>query len=260
MTRRQSRLGFGADALFSFGVWVGVWVGVWAPTAAAEGSARALRDAHPMKDIKVVVIKDAFALGTWSGSVRRAKGLSIDETGITEGREIALSLTGLKRQIYFEAVQPFVETGIEFSALETMGFAQSGGGSGTTERSTRWRVGAGLAIPIDVASYSMSLEPSFHYALTASALTASKFSNQAFGLDFESKRFTSHAIQLGLGSVIPIGTVGRMEMSVDLGARAHIPFASNDSAGTTLAANSNIEFQGGIAIRANFAGLFGDPL
>lgn len=244
MTRRLSRLGFVACTLFS--------LGFCAPVAVGHDSLRTPRSNRPAKSDKVVIIENAFALGAWSGSVRRAKGLAIDESGISEGRELELSLSTLPRRIFFEGVRPFVETGVKISGPKLKGFAQSGGGSGTIERSTRWRLGGGLAIPLTIASYSMNLESSLHYTLTLS-----KFSNGATGLDAQSQRFTSHAVQMGLGTVIPVGTVGPLEMSVGLSARAHIPVSGNGSAGSNQAANTNIDIQAGIGIRAEFAGLFG---
>lgn len=245
MTRSLSRLGFVAGTVFSL---------FWAPLAVGKGNLRTLRGGRPMNGVKVkvVVIEDAFALGAWSGSVRRAKGLAIDESGISQGRDLELSLSTLPRKILFDDVRPFVETGVEINALKPKGFAGSAGGAGTIGRSTRWRLGGGLAIPLTIAWYSMNLESSLHYALTLS-----KFSNGASGLNFRSKRFTSHAVQMGLGTVIPIGTVGPLEMSVGLGARAHIPVSGKTSAGSDLAANTNIDIEGGIGIRAKFAGLFG---
>jgi hypothetical protein len=246
MTRRQSQARFIAYAVAI------LIAGSWATTAVANNGPRSLRDARTRKGINLVVIENAFALGTWSGGVRRIKGLSIDESGINQGRAIELTLAGLQRTVVVDGVRPFFETGIELTALETTGFARSGGGSGAIERSTRWRFGGGLAIPIDVASQTMTLEPSLHYALTAA-----KFSNQKSGLDYKNKHFTSHAIQLRLGSVIPIGTVGSIKMSADLGARAHIPISSTDSTGATLAASSKVDLQGGIGIRGEFTGIFG---
>jgi hypothetical protein len=243
MTRRLFRLGFVACTVFTL---------FWAPLAVGKDNRRTLRGERLAKSSKVLVVENAFTLGAWSGSVRRAKGLVIGESGISEGRDLAFSLSVLPRNIVFDGVRPFVETGVEINALKPQGFARSGGRAGTIERATRWRLGGGLAIPLEFGSYSMSLESTLHYALTASTL-----SNGASAVDFESKRFTSHAVQLGLGTVIPIGTIGPVRMSVGLAARAHIPVSGSTSAESNLAANTNIEIQGGIGIQAKFAGLLG---
>jgi hypothetical protein len=113
-------------------------------------------------------------------------------------------------------------------------------------------MGGGLAIPLQIVSTAIKIEPSLHYAVTTSRL-----SNQSFGVDFRNGSYTSHAVEMGLGAVIPIGEVGPMKLSFGLGARAHIPVAGNDSSGSDLATSSKIEIHGGFGIRANFAGLFG---
>lgn len=145
---------------------------------------------QPARSTKVLVIENTFALGPWSGSVRRAKGLAIGESGISEGRDLALSLSALPRNIVFDGVRPFVETGVEVNALKPEGFARSGGRAGTIERATRWRLGGGLAIPLEFGSYSMSLESTLHYALTASTL-----SNGVSAVDFESQTLHEPPVQ-----------------------------------------------------------------
>ena len=243
MPCRQSRLGFVACAIFI--------AGFWAPMAAAKPGGRTLRSPRPIRGVKVVVIKNAFVLGAWSGNVRRAKGLAIDESGIREGRELELSLSAHPRRLFFEGVRPFVDAAVEIDKLKPEGFVRSGGGR-TIARSTRWRMGGGLAIPLQFASTSLNIEPSLHYAVTRSRL-----SNRSFWVDLASGSFTSHAIQMGLGAVIPIGELGPIKLSLGLGARALIPVARSDSARSNFAANTKIEIQGGFGIRANFTGLFG---
>ena len=109
MTHRLSRLGFVLCTVFSFGI--------WAPVALGKGNLRTPRSGPPMKGIKVVAIKDAFALGAWSGSVRRAKGLAIDESGLDEESLITLSVVrwaardvvaGSRFHWYASPVTPYV--------------------------------------------------------------------------------------------------------------------------------------------------------
>ena len=192
-----------------------------------------------------------FAIGSSSATFQSNAGLDVDESGIGGGPEIGVILFAPPRKLFFYGVRPFVHTAVQIAAIQPDGFKDSGGGVANIEDSVRWRIGAGMAIPFNLGSYSMTAEPSFHYALTSS-----EFISQAAGGSKQTSSFTSHAIQVGLDMDFPIGTVGPMGLSINVGVAGHFPISGSASI-SSVDAEPDIDVQGVVGVRGTFDAVFG---
>jgi hypothetical protein len=193
-----------------------------------------------------------FAVGSSTATFKSDGGLDADESGIGGGPEIGLIVFAPPRRFLVDGVRPFLVTSVVIALLSPDEFKGDVGGVAKVEDTLSFGIGGGVAFPFDLASRTMTLEPSVRYALTASELLS-----QPSGLDERSKKFTSHAIDLALVLDIPLGKLGPLGMGLDFGVLGHFPISGKATLNGDLNAEPAIDVQGKIGIRGTFEGFLG---
>ncbi len=193
-----------------------------------------------------------FTVGSSSATFTSDAGLDSDEAGAGGGPEFGLIVFAPKSDLLFATARPFLETRAIVSVLQPEGFEDDLGGEANVGDIVRWTIGGGVSIPVEIASKEVLIEPSVHYALTLSEL-----SSEPDGFDERTKKFESHAIDIGLGASIPVGMAGPVGLSVDAGLIGHFPVAGSAKILSDLEGEPGIDVAGRIALRGSFEQLFG---
>lgn len=194
----------------------------------------------------------AFAVGSSGATFKSDTDLDADTSGIGGGPEIGVIVFAPPRRILFDGVRPFLTSIVQIPLLKPVDFKGDSGGVAEVEDTLRFGIGGGVAFPFDFGSRTMTLEPSFRYALTMSEL-----SSRPSGQDKRTKKFTSHAVELALGLDVPLGELGPLGMGLDLGVLGRFPISGTGTLNDDLNAEPAIDIQGTIGIRAIFDGFLG---
>ena len=193
-----------------------------------------------------------FAVGSSAATFKSDTGLDADRSDIGGGPEVGIILFAPPRQIIFKGVRPFFATSAQLGLLDPVDFKGDGGGVAEVQDEWRIRIGGGVAIPFNLASRTLTAEPSVRYAVTGSEV-----SSRPAGQGKRSKTFTSHAVELGLVLDVPLGKLGPVGVGLDLGVQGLFPISGKGTVNSDLSAEPSIGVQGTIGIRGTFAGIFG---
>lgn len=191
-----------------------------------------------------------FAVGSSSATFESDAGLDADESGVGGGPDVGVILFAPPRRVVIDGVRPFLETRIQIPVLDPVEFEGDGGGVAEVTEELRFSLGAGAAFPFDLASRTMTLEPSVRYALTKFEL-----SSRPSGFNEHTKTATSHAVQLGLVLDVPVGKIGPIGIGLDLGVLGHFPISGKATVNSDLNAEPQIGVQAMIGIRGTYEGL-----
>lgn len=198
-----------------------------------------------------VALRVGLAVGTETSLFKASGGLDTEESEVAVGPGLGLLIFAPPAKLLIHGVRPFMQTEFEFPVLSPDGLTDTTGSTAKIDDQFRWRLGGGLAIPITLRSYDFGVEPSIHYVLTSSELTQE--SPPAAELTDE---FISHAMQLRLAVVLPVGTVGAVDVGIDFGAQAHIPISGSTTNTAGLEGEAGIGVYGFVGVRGSFSGLW----
>ncbi len=185
-----------------------------------------------------------LGLGLSAARYEGRTGANATASGLGGLAELNIGTVGAPIFAFGHPIRPIMETGLMFPLARSPTFSDQLGNDGSIKTSIRWRTSVGMSTSLRFRTFDFSPEIALAYVLSDS-----RFTTKVSGSGESRDRFLQHAIDLRIGTSIPLRRFSGFLLSASVEVSILAPIAGRGVNSNGVRASEDVVYNGIAGLR-----------